>query len=91
MVLNYQFVGSYTDVKWILSAPALTFKLPLLLAAEVGEDFQAGAPPLKFHLPVNDDCCWHHDQVGSPNASVTRQASQQADCLNCFSETHLVG
>ena len=61
MVLNYQFVGSNTDMERILPTPALTFQLPFLLAPEVREDFQARTPSLELHLPIDDDCCWHYD------------------------------
>jgi len=74
----------------VFLTPALPFDLTLLLRAEVGQYLQSGTPPLKLHLPVDDDGRWNHDQVWTPDSTVARQRRNQGNRLNGLAETHLV-
>ena len=68
VVLDNQLVAGDTNVEGILFGPTLTFHPPVLLGAVIDKYLEGGAPLFDFHLPVEHDRSWHHDQVGSPHA-----------------------
>jgi hypothetical protein len=39
-------------MKRVLFAPALALQFAFLLGAEIGKDFETGAPSFKLHFPI---------------------------------------
>ena len=72
MVLDDKFVRRNAHMEGIGLGPALSLELPLLLRAIVGEDLECGTPLLELHLPVEHDTGGHHNEVRSPDATLTR-------------------
>ena len=90
VVLDNQLVAGDTNVEGILFGPTPTFHPPVFLGAVIDKYLEGGAPLFDFHLPVEHDRSWHHDQVGSPHAFFQGQVSQKSNGLDCLSQTHFI-
>ena len=68
MILNDEFVRSDADMEGVDFRPSSPLQFSLLGTPEVSQDFETGAPPLEFHLPIQHHRSWDHDQVRTPDA-----------------------
>jgi hypothetical protein len=65
--------------------------MALLLGTLKNKDVDLGRPAMELALPIVEGGFWYDDEVGSSDADMMAQIPKEGDCLQSFSQPHLIG
>ena len=89
-VAHKHIVARDAHVEGTLLRPPFAELYALLAAANVCDNLEAGRPPHKLRLPVEDDCCGDNDQVWAPVLLVLGKVAEERNGLHRLAEAHFV-